>query len=76
MPILDGIEAARQLKESGSRAKVVLTVHWDPDIVRACLNVGASGYVVKLRMDTDLVPAVRETLADRIFLSPAGDHQR
>ena len=44
--------------------------------MRACLNVGASGYVVKLRMDTDWVPAVREALADRIFLSPAGDHQK
>jgi DNA-binding NarL/FixJ family response regulator len=76
MPILSGIEAAKQLKESGSRAKVVfLTVHSDPDVVRACLNAGASGYVVKPRMDTDLVPAVREALAGRIFLSPPGDQQ-
>ena len=77
MPVLDGIEAAKQLKESGSRAKVIfLTVHSDPDFVRACLNVGASGYIVKLRMDSDLLPAVREALAGRIFLSPtAGDQQ-
>jgi DNA-binding NarL/FixJ family response regulator len=76
MPILSGIEAAKRLKESGSRAKLVfLTVHSDPDIVRACLNAGASGYVVKPRMDTDLVPAVREALASRIFLSPTGDQQ-
>jgi DNA-binding NarL/FixJ family response regulator len=52
MPILSGIEAANQLKESGSRAKVVFfTVHSDPEIVRACLDVGACGYVVKPRMD-------------------------
>jgi DNA-binding NarL/FixJ family response regulator len=76
MPILGGIEAARRLKESGSPAKVVfLTVHSDPDIVRACLNVGASGYIVKVRMDTDLLPAIREALAGRIFLSPTCDHQ-
>jgi DNA-binding NarL/FixJ family response regulator len=76
MPILSGIEAAKQLMESGSRAKVVfLTVHSDPDFVRACLNAGAFGYVVKPRMDNDLLPAVREALAGRIFLSPTDDHE-
>jgi DNA-binding NarL/FixJ family response regulator len=76
MPILSGIEAARQLKMSGSRAKVVfLTVHSGAEFVRACLHVGASGYVVKVRMDTDLLPAVREALAGRVFISPTGDHQ-
>jgi DNA-binding NarL/FixJ family response regulator len=76
MPILSGIEAVKQLKESGSSAKVVfLTVHSDPDFVRACLNAGASGYLVKLRMAADLLPAIREALAGRIFLSPTCDHQ-
>jgi DNA-binding NarL/FixJ family response regulator len=76
MPILSGIEAAKQLKESGSRAKVVfLTVHSGAEFVRACLHAGASGYVVKLRMDTDLLPAVREAFAGRIFISPTSDHQ-
>jgi DNA-binding NarL/FixJ family response regulator len=76
MPTLNGIEAAKQLKESGSRAKVVfLTVHSDPEFVRACLNVGACGYIVKPRMDSDLLPAVREALAGRIFLSPTDNHE-
>lgn len=74
MPILSGIEAAKRLQESGSRAKVVfLTVHADSDFVNACLNAGASGYVVKIRMDSDLLRAVREALAGRIFLSPTDD---
>lgn len=74
MPILSGIEAAKQLKRTGSRAKLVfLTVHSDPDIVRACLNAGALGYVLKLCMDCDLLPAVREALAGHLFLSPTGD---
>ena len=74
MPILSGIEAARQLKESGSRAQLVfLTVHSDPDFVNACLDAGARGYVVKIRMDTDLLHALREALADRIFLSPTDE---
>ena len=71
MPILSGIEAARQLKESGSRAQIVfLTVHSDPDFVNACLVAGACGYVAKIRIDTDLLHALREALTGRIFLSP------
>ncbi len=71
MPILSGIEAAQKLKKSGSTAKLLfLTVHSDSEFVRACLDAGASGYVVKPRMDSDLMRAVREVLANRIFLSP------
>lgn len=74
MSIFSGIEAARQLKESGSRAQLVfLTVHSDPDFVNACLDAGARGYVVKIRMDTDLLHALREALAGRIFLSPTDE---
>jgi len=76
MPILSGIEAVRRLQRSGSRARVIfLTVHSDPDFVRVCMNLGASGYVVKIRIETDLLSAVREALAGRAFLSPTNDHQ-
>lgn len=71
MPILDGIEAVKRLKESGCKSKVVfLTIHADPDFVRACFIEGASGYVVKTRMATDLVPAIQAALAGHIFASP------
>lgn len=70
MPVLNGIEAASLLKESGSRAKVVfLTVHEDPVLVEAALSVGARGYVLKQRLATDLIPAIRQVLDDRIFVS-------
>ena len=47
MPIVDGIKAAAQLKESGSTTKIlVLTVQEDEDFVRASFNNGASGYVI------------------------------
>jgi len=76
MPVLGGIEAADQLKKSGSCAKIVfLTVHSDPDFVRACLNAGASGYLLKPRMQTDLLPAIRDVLAGRIFLSPMDEYE-
>lgn len=71
MPVLDGIEAARQLRASNSQAKVVfLTVHDGPEFVRACLATGALGYVVKRRLTTDLIPAIQEVLAGHRFLSP------
>lgn len=71
MPILSGFEAADRLKKSGCAAKVIfLTVHSDPDFVRAGLATGALGYVVKPRVVTDLVPAIREVLTGRVFISP------
>ncbi len=72
MPIICGIEAARMLKASGSKAKIVfLTVHEDPDFVRAALDIGALGYVVKSRIASDLPIAIREALVGGSFISPS-----
>ncbi len=71
MPGLDGIEAARRLKRSGCRAKLVfLTVHEDPDYVRAALQSGGAAYVIKARLASDLITAIHEALADHRFVSP------
>ena len=71
MPGLTGIEAAHELREAGSTAKLVfLTVHERVEFVRACLAEGALGYVVKSRLAVDLLPAIREALAGRRFISP------
>ena len=60
------------LSGTGSLAKVVfLTVHGDPDFIRAALATGATAYVVKSRLASDLVPALREALAGRSFVSPS-----
>jgi DNA-binding NarL/FixJ family response regulator len=70
MPIVNGLEAAGQLRRSGSTAKIVfLTLHNDSDFVRAALKSGAEGYVIKAKMAADLLVAVREVLAGRTFLS-------
>jgi len=70
MPILDGIETATRLRESGSAAQIVfLTIHEDPDFVQAALKTGALGYVVKRRMVSDLRLAIHAALAGRIFIS-------
>ena len=70
MPVLNGIEATVQLKASGSLAKIIfLTIIEDPDFLVAALKVGASGYVVKPRMDTDLRAAIKEVLTGRTYIS-------
>ena len=71
MPRLDGSEAARQLRRSQRPARLVfLIVHEDADYARAALDAGGLGYVVKTRLASDLLPALRAALADRHFISP------
>jgi len=70
MPILNGIDAADLLKESGCKARIIfLSVHSDSDFVRQCLLAGAFGYVIKSRIATELVPAIYDALAGHIFVS-------
>jgi DNA-binding NarL/FixJ family response regulator len=70
MPVCDGFEAVRRLKSAGSCAKVVfVSVHQDQDFVRTALDLGADGYVLKSRLASDLIPALREALAGRKFVS-------
>jgi DNA-binding NarL/FixJ family response regulator len=70
MPIIDGIQAVAQLKASGSSAKVImLTISEGEDFVSEAFKNGASGYVIKRRIATDLALAVTEVLAGRTFIS-------
>ena len=76
MPILSGIDAADRLKESGCPSRIIfLTVHFDSEFVRKCLFTGAFGYVVKSRIATELIPAIREAMAGHIFVSQQLSHQ-
>jgi len=71
MPILNGFEVAGALRESNCTAKVVFyTMHEDRDFVDAAFSCGASGYVLKSRASTDLLPAVQSALQHRTFTSP------
>lgn len=70
MPGLSGIEVAMELKRHGNKAKIVfLTVHQDSEIIGTCLSTGALGYVLKELMASDLIPAMNEALAGRVFVS-------
>jgi CheY-like chemotaxis protein len=68
---LDGIEATHQLRRSERPARFVfLTVHEDADYARAALDADGLGYVVKARLASALLPAIRAVLADCSFISP------
>ena len=70
MPRLSGIGAVDRLRDSGCLSKVVfLTAHSDPDFVSAGLNTGALAYVLKSSMATDLLFAIQEAFAGRVFVS-------
>jgi len=70
MPVLNGLQTVSQLRSTDHRSKVVfLTVHEDQDYVDAALSAGASGYVTKARVETDLIPAIREVLEGRTYIS-------
>ena len=70
MPGMSGLEVASGLRSAGSRAAIIfLTVHNDTEVVEAALAAGGSGYVIKSRLASDLVHAVREARARRTFVS-------
>jgi DNA-binding NarL/FixJ family response regulator len=67
---LSGIDIARRLRDSGSTAKVIfLTVHEDRDYVNAAIGAGGSAYVIKSRLNLDLLRAIKAVLANRLFVS-------
>lgn len=72
MPEMNGLEAAKKLKATGSPARIVfLTVHADVDYVRVALATGALGYVLKSELASDLLPCLRDALVGRCFVSPS-----
>jgi DNA-binding NarL/FixJ family response regulator len=72
MPVVDGIEATRQIVESGSRARVLVLTTWDVDAhVVAALRAGASGFLLKDMRPAELVDAIRLTARGDALLAPA-----
>src|SRR6202044_1378452 len=70
MPVLNGLQAARSIQKTNSRVKIIfLTIHEDRDFIAAAFSAGATGYVTKRRLSTDLVLAIQEALKGRAFVS-------
>jgi DNA-binding NarL/FixJ family response regulator len=71
MPELTGIEALRALNSAGIGAKVIfLTMHENAELAGEALQQGAAGYVLKHCAGDELVKAIHEVLAGRVFVSP------
>lgn len=72
MPLLNGLDAARELKKSARKTKVVLlTKHEEDQYVTEALRAGVSGYVLKSQVATDLVHAIQEVCRGSVYLSPS-----
>ncbi|MBN1448705.1 MAG: response regulator transcription factor [Bacteroidetes bacterium] len=72
MPILDGLEVARQLHEEDSRVAIlVLTMHQEDSVFNRAMDYGVSGYLLKDSAEDDILEAIRAVLNGRCFVSPA-----
>lgn len=72
MPLLNGLDCTRQLREAGCTAKIlILTMHPDASLAQEALAAGASGYLIKSSPGSELKGALKEVLAGRIYLSPS-----
>ncbi len=72
MPVMDGVEAVRQIRAREPQARVIVLTTYDTDdeIARA-LKAGAKAYVLKDIAADDLVSCIRAVLAGKTYLAPA-----
>lgn len=71
MPLLNGIEAVRQIKKTNRNVKVIfLTMHPDVTYAVSALEAGALGYVLKHSAPSELSAAVRNALKGKTYITP------
>lgn len=71
MPQMDGLEAARLIRESAPKTRVlILTLHESEQMVRRVLETGARGYVLKSDLAAHLVKAVKNISRGIFYLTP------
>ncbi len=71
MPVLNGLEATRQISKSSSETKVlILTMHEADPMIQKILEAGAQGYLLKSDASLDLVSAVEALLKNKTFFTP------
>ena len=68
---LNGIDVAQQIRILSPTSKILfVSVEGDPDIQRAALRAGGSGYILKKDVASDLMPAIGAVLNGKKFISP------
>ena len=71
MPLLNGLEACRQLKQKMPGVKLVfLTMNEDPELAVEAMKSGASGYVLKKSAASELLQAMQAALRGKSYLTP------
>src|SRR5579872_5330916 len=71
MPLLNGIDAARQLKQTHPSIRIIfLTMNEDPDVAAEAFRAGASGYLLKRSAASELLTAIREIMKHRSYVTP------
>lgn len=71
MPLLNGLDAAREIVRVSSRTRtILLTMHAEDPYVAKALQAGIRGYVLKSQAAEDLIQAIREVSRGAVYLSP------
>ena len=71
MPLLNGLEAGRQIKRKQKDVKLVfLTMSEDPELAAEAFRSGASGYLLKRSAASELTTAIREVMQGRSYITP------
>jgi len=72
MPVLNGIDAARQIRKQWPEAKLLfLSMHASPVYLREALHAGGSGYLLKSSAAEELREAVETVLKGKVYIAPA-----
>jgi DNA-binding NarL/FixJ family response regulator len=71
MPLLNGIDAARQIKQAQPDARIiVLTMNEDPEVAAEAFRAGACGYLLKRSAASELMTAILEAVQHRSYITP------
>ena len=71
MPKMGGVECIREIKSRALDIKIVVfTMHGDERYIKETMQAGASAYVEKQAVDTELITAVKAAAAGKIYLNP------
>lgn len=71
MPLLNGLEAARQIRKEVPEAEILfLTMHESTEMAHRALRVGARGYVMKADADRDILSAITALQKHKAFFTP------
>jgi len=71
MPRLNGLDAARRLKKTLPKCRMIfLTMNDDPEVAAEAFSMGASGYVLKTSHSDELFQAIEQALMSRTYITP------